>query len=61
MSVPVPATSGEAVRKTVTVMFCDLGGCTGFGERVDPETARAVMARYYALLQAAMDLLVRWV
>lgn len=53
---PTPAAPGEAVRKTVTVMFCDLGGSTGFGERVDPETARTVMARYYALLQEAMDL-----
>ncbi len=55
---PVPAPSpraSEAVRKTVTVLFADLGGSTGFGERTDPEVARQVLARYHALLQEAID------
>ena len=51
---PSAPTTG-AVRKTVTVVFCDLGGSTGFGERVDPEVSREVMARYHALLQAVVD------
>ena len=49
-----PPTSG-AVRKTVTVLFADLGGSTGFGERTDPEVSRQVLARYHALLQESID------
>jgi class 3 adenylate cyclase/tetratricopeptide (TPR) repeat protein/type II secretory pathway predicted ATPase ExeA len=45
----------NAVRKTVTVLFADIGGSTGFGERTDPEVARQVLARYHALLQDAID------
>ena len=45
----------SAVRKTVTILFADLGGSTGFGERVDPETSRAVMAKYHAILQQVID------
>jgi class 3 adenylate cyclase len=48
---PAPA----AARKTVTAMFCDLGGSTGFGERVDAESARAVIGRYHAMLQEVVD------
>jgi class 3 adenylate cyclase/tetratricopeptide (TPR) repeat protein len=35
------------VRKTVTVVFCDLTGSTALGERHDPETVRATMRRYF--------------
>src|SRR5262245_42976155 len=45
----------SAVRKTVTVLFADLGGSTGFGERTDAEVARQVLARYHALLQETID------
>ena len=48
---PVPA----AVRKTVTVVFCDLGGSTRFGEHTDAELAREVMGRYHAILQEVID------
>src|SRR5207344_2634987 len=40
---------------TVTVVFCDLGGSTRFGERTDAELAREVMGRYHAILQAVID------
>ena len=53
--VPAPTRADDAVRKTVTVLFADLGGSTGFGERTDPEVARQVLARYHALLQDAID------
>jgi class 3 adenylate cyclase len=36
------------VRKTVTVLFCDVVGSTELGERFDPEIVRGVMARFYA-------------
>jgi class 3 adenylate cyclase len=50
-----PSGGVDAVRKTVTVLFADLEGSTGFGERTDPEVARQVLARYHALLQEAID------
>ena len=59
---PGPAThpppdrgGGDAVRKTVTVLFCDLVGSTAFQETVDPEAARAAMGRYYEMAQAAIE------
>jgi class 3 adenylate cyclase len=36
------------VRKTVTVLFCDVVGSTQLGERFDPEILRGLMARFYA-------------
>jgi class 3 adenylate cyclase len=54
--IPSPPTRApDAVRKTVTVLFADLGGSTGFGERTDPEVARQVLARYHAFLQESID------
>jgi class 3 adenylate cyclase len=34
-------------RKSVTVVFCDLVGSTELSERLDPESLRAVLARYF--------------
>jgi class 3 adenylate cyclase/tetratricopeptide (TPR) repeat protein len=34
-------------RKTVTVLFCDVTGSTAMGERLDPESLRQVMHRYF--------------
>jgi class 3 adenylate cyclase/tetratricopeptide (TPR) repeat protein len=34
-------------RKTVTVLFCDVTGSTALGERLDPESFRQVMHRYF--------------
>jgi len=34
-------------RKTVTVLFCDVTGSTAMGERLDPESLRRVMRRYF--------------
>ena len=41
------AGSPRQVRKTVTVLFCDVTGSTALGERLDPETLRQVMGRYF--------------
>ncbi|HEY5099650.1 MAG TPA: adenylate/guanylate cyclase domain-containing protein, partial [Gaiellaceae bacterium] len=43
------ATPAEAheQRKTVTVVFCDVTGSTALGERLDAESFRRVMARYF--------------
>jgi class 3 adenylate cyclase/tetratricopeptide (TPR) repeat protein len=35
------------MRKTVTVLFCDVTGSTALGEGLDPESFRQVMTRYY--------------
>ncbi|MBE1546487.1 class 3 adenylate cyclase [Mycobacterium sp. OAS707] len=43
------------VRKTVTVMFADLAGSTGFEEQVDAETAREVIGRYHDLLRSTAE------
>ncbi|MGH7788524.1 MAG: AAA family ATPase, partial [Candidatus Binatia bacterium] len=48
-----PAEQGGA-RKVVTVVFADLIGSTSLHERLDAESARAVMDRYYRALQAAI-------
>ena len=39
---------GLEVRKTVTILFCDVVGSTSLGEATDPETTRRVMTRYAA-------------
>src|SRR5436305_7818236 len=43
------------LRKTVTVLFVDLVGSTSMGARLDPETLRRVMERYYDLLRGAVE------
>ena len=43
------------MRRTVTVLFCDLVGSTALGERTDPEVLREVMARYHAELRAILE------
>src|SRR5881296_1246400 len=43
------------VRKTVTVLFCDVTGFTSLGERVDPETMRRVMLEYFEEMRAALE------
>jgi class 3 adenylate cyclase/tetratricopeptide (TPR) repeat protein len=45
----------QAARKTVTIVFCDVVGSTSLGERLDPESLRRVMARYFETLRAALE------
>src|SRR6476661_1695168 len=45
---------GDA-RKTVTVLFCDLVDSTQLGERLDPETLRLVLDRYFHEMRAAVE------
>ncbi|HEY8842544.1 MAG TPA: adenylate/guanylate cyclase domain-containing protein [Gaiellaceae bacterium] len=42
-------------RKTVTVLFCDVTGSTALGERIDPESLRHVMARYFETAKAIVE------
>jgi class 3 adenylate cyclase len=43
------------LRKTVTVLFCDLTGSTSLGEQLDPEVVRATMRRYFEELRAILE------
>lgn len=49
------ASVDDAVRKVVTVLFCDVVGSTAFAERVDAEAAREVMAVYHAASREAIE------
>ncbi|AGB22983.1 putative ATPase [Mycobacterium sp. JS623] len=53
--VPQGVPAAGPVRKTVTVMFADLAGSTGFEEQVDAETAREVIGRYHDLLRSTAE------
>jgi len=44
-----------AVRKTVTVLFCDLADSTALGERLDPETLRNLLGRWYEAMRAPIE------
>jgi class 3 adenylate cyclase/predicted ATPase len=50
-----PATPPREVRKTVTIVFCDVSGSTTLGERLDPESLRRVMGRYFDEMRAALE------
>jgi class 3 adenylate cyclase/tetratricopeptide (TPR) repeat protein len=43
------------VRKTVTVVFCDVTESTRLGETLDPETHRRLMSRFFEEMQAAIE------
>jgi len=47
--------SFAAVRKTVTVLFCDLADSTALGERLDAETLRDLLERWYAAMRNAVE------
>ena len=53
---PLAVEAPAGVRKTVTVVFCDLVGSTTLGERTDPEPLRELMARYHAGLRTILEL-----
>jgi len=43
------------VRKTVTIVFCDVTGSTALGESTDPEALRALLARYFERMKAIVE------
>jgi class 3 adenylate cyclase/tetratricopeptide (TPR) repeat protein len=42
-------------RKTVTILFCDVTGSTAMGERLDPESTRDIMTRYFDVMRIVID------
>src|SRR6266516_4173564 len=50
-----PQAAQHETRRTVTVVFCDVTGSTAMGERLDPESLRRVMSRYFDEMRAALE------
>ena len=50
----VDRSAGE-VRKTVTVLFCDITGSTSLGEQLDPESLRSLMSRFFEEMQTVLE------
>jgi class 3 adenylate cyclase len=42
-------------RKTVTVLFCDATSSTALGERIDPESLRNLMTRYFDVMREVIE------
>jgi class 3 adenylate cyclase len=42
-------------RRVVSVLFCDIAGFTSIGERLDPESVRAVMAHYFSEMTTVIE------
>ncbi len=53
---PVAASAAGELRKTVTVLFCDLTGSTALGESLDPEPLRALLARYFERMKGIVEM-----
>jgi class 3 adenylate cyclase/predicted ATPase len=49
------APTARELRKTVTVLFCDIAGSTALGESTDPEALRALLARYFERMKAIVE------
>jgi class 3 adenylate cyclase/tetratricopeptide (TPR) repeat protein len=50
-----PALLPREVRKTVTIVFSDLKGSTAIGERLDSESLRELMTRYFEEMRAILE------
>src|SRR3954470_19748936 len=49
------ADASAAVRKTVTVLFCDLVESTALGEGLDPESLRGLLGRWHAAMREPVE------
>jgi class 3 adenylate cyclase/tetratricopeptide (TPR) repeat protein len=52
LAAPTPA---QEQRKTVTVLFTDVTGSTQLGERLDPESLRQVLARFFETARGVVE------
>ena len=50
-----PSAGAGDVRRTVTVLFADVSGSTALGERLDPESLRALMGRYFGTMKGIVE------
>ncbi|HEY7660141.1 MAG TPA: adenylate/guanylate cyclase domain-containing protein [Actinomycetota bacterium] len=51
----VAETTAPEVRKTVSIVFCDLKGSTSLGESLDTETLREVLNLYFNEMRAVLE------
>jgi class 3 adenylate cyclase/predicted ATPase len=51
-----PVSTGEAERRQLTVMFCDLVGSTALSSKLDPEDMREVISSFQAACRNAIEL-----
>ena len=49
------ASASEEVRKTVTIVFCDLKDSTALGDRLDSEALREVLALYFSAMKPVLE------
>ena len=54
-AVLAPQPPPQEVRKTVTVVFCDLKGSTELGDRLDSEALREVLALYFSAMKPVLE------
>jgi class 3 adenylate cyclase len=52
---PAESSPPQDLRKVVTVLFCDLTGATSLAERLEAETLRRVLGRYFAGMRAILE------
>src|SRR6476619_807555 len=52
---PLATEAPVGVRKTVSIVFCDLVGSTALGEAADPEVLRELMTQYHAELRRILE------
>src|SRR5262252_8682590 len=55
LSRPTGAEAAVEVRKTVTVVFCDLKDSTSLGEKLDSESLREVLDVYFSAMRGALE------
>ncbi len=51
----VPDVPKQEVRKTVSIVFCDLKGSTSLGERLDTERLREVLSVYFEEMKGVLE------
>jgi class 3 adenylate cyclase len=54
-AMPAEPAAARETRKVVTIVFADLVGSTALHERLDAESVRRMMERYYDALQSVVD------
>ena len=54
-SVLAPQPPPQEVRKTVTIVFCDLKGSTELGDRLDSEALREVLELYFSAMKPVLE------
>ena len=52
---PLAQAEVRELRKVVTILFCDVTGSTALGERLDAESLRSLMERYFAVAREVLE------